>query len=92
MKTSKAYGLKFKLLIVSYITLTPPPPHILKPTRITGNSAPLIDNIFFNSIKYHTVSGNILTDISDHLPNFLIIDECVAKALYYVSKRLFKSR
>ena len=59
-------------------------PHILKPTRITGNSATLIDNIFFNSIKYHTVSGNILTDISDHLPNFLIIDKLNALPKHFI--------
>ena len=50
-------------------------PHILKPTRITHHSATLIDNIFFNSLNYHTISGNLITDISDHLPNFLIIDK-----------------
>jgi len=49
-------------------------PHILKPTRITNHSATLIDNIFFNSIEYQTVSGNLLNDLSDHLPNFLIIE------------------
>ena len=50
-------------------------PHIHKPTRITNHTATLIDNIFLNSIKYHTISGNILSDISDHLPNFLIINQ-----------------
>ena len=50
-------------------------PHIHKPTRTTNHTATLIDNIFFNSIKYHTISGNILSDISDHLPNFLIINQ-----------------
>ena len=49
-------------------------PHILKPTRITNHSTTLIDNIFFNSIDYQTVSGNLLHDLSDHLPNFLIIN------------------
>ena len=48
-------------------------PHILKPTRITNHSTTLID-IFFNSIDYQTVSGNLLHDLSDHLPNFLIIN------------------
>ena len=49
-------------------------PHILKPTRITNHSSTLIDNIFFNSIEYQTVSGNLLYDLTDHLPNFLIIE------------------
>ena len=50
-------------------------PHILKPTRITHHSATLIDNIFFNSVSHHTVSGNIVYDLTDHLPNFLIINK-----------------
>ena len=41
-------------------------PHILKPTRITNHSSTLIDNIFFNSIEYQTVSGNLLYDLTDH--------------------------
>ena len=49
--------------------------HIIKPTRITNHSATLIDHIYFNSLEHHTVSGNLLWDISDHLPNFLIINE-----------------
>ena len=49
-------------------------PHILKPTRITSHSSTLIDNIFFNSIEYQTVSGNLLLDLTDHLPHFLIIE------------------
>ena len=49
-------------------------PHILQPSRITSHSATLIDNIFFNSLEYLTYSGNIFHDLSDHLPNFLIID------------------
>ena len=48
-------------------------PQILKPTRITYHSATLIDNIFFNSLEHHAISGNILCGITDHLPNFLII-------------------
>ena len=50
-------------------------PHILQPTRITNHSATLIDNIFFNSITHHTISGNIIYDLTDHLPNFLIINK-----------------
>ena len=57
-------------------------PHILKPTRITSHSATLIDNIFFNSAEFQTSSGNILHDLSDHLPNFLIISK-----LSYSSKK-----
>jgi exonuclease III len=49
-------------------------PQIIQPTRITDHTATLIDNIFLNSIEYDTMSGNLLTDITDHLPNFLIIN------------------
>ena len=50
-------------------------PQILQPTRITDHSATLIDNIFFNSLEHFTISGNVIYDISDHLPNFLIFDK-----------------
>ena len=59
-------------------------PYTLKPTRITGSSTTFIDNIFFNSITYHTVSGNILTDISDHLLNFLIFDKLNALPKHFI--------
>ena len=49
--------------------------HILQPTRITDHSKTLIDNIFFNSLEHFTISGNIIYDITDHLPNFLIFDK-----------------
>lgn len=46
-------------------------PTITKPTRITENSATLIDNILTNN--YCNVSSKILTtDISDHFPTVLI--------------------
>jgi len=48
-------------------------PHILQPTCITDHSQTLIDNIFFNSLEHLTLSGNIIYDLTDHLPNFLII-------------------
>ena len=47
-------------------------PHILQPTRIINNNKPsLIDNIFLNSIEHDTLSGNLVSKISDHLPNFI---------------------
>ena len=52
-------------------------PQITLPTtRITEKTATLIDNIFTNSNKHNSncVSGNITTYISDHLPQFLIIE------------------
>ncbi len=50
-------------------------PLITHPTRIHANSChSLIDNIFINSLKYETVSGNLIDSVSDHLPNFTFID------------------
>ena len=48
-------------------------PSITKPTRITANSATLIDNIFTNSKSYQ-IPGIIITDVSDHLPVFVTTD------------------
>ena len=50
-------------------------PYILQPTRITHHSVTLIDNILFNSTEHNTVSGNIVFDLTDHLPNFIIINK-----------------
>ena len=48
-------------------------PRIIKPTRITTRSKTLIDNIFFNELQNDIVAGNITTDISDHLTQFVAI-------------------
>lgn len=42
---------------------------ILSPTRITGSTSSLIDNIFTNNYVAHS-SGTISSNISDHLPVF----------------------
>ena len=51
-------------------------PQVTLPTRITEKTATLIDNIFTNSYTHNSncLSGNITTYISDHLPQFLIIE------------------
>ena len=52
-------------------------PSVLHPTRISDTCSTLIDNIFVNSApdsKIH--SGNVLSLISDHLPQFCIIYDC----------------
>ena len=49
-------------------------PQIFQPTRITDHSATLIDNIFFNSIAHFIISGNLIFDLTDHLPNFIILN------------------
>ena len=49
-------------------------PHILQPTRITDHTATLIDNIFFNSSEFFSISGNLVCDLTDHLPIFLLLN------------------
>ena len=52
-------------------------PLISRPTRITSNSATLIDNICTNDPNNCSASGLLFTDISDHLPIFTILsDHC----------------
>ena len=41
-------------------------PHILHPARITDHSSTIIDNTFANDTDYETISGDILTLITDH--------------------------
>ena len=46
----------------------------MRPTRITKESATIIDNIFTNELQRITSSGIIINDMSDHLPIFQICD------------------
>ena len=52
-------------------------PYITRPTRITSHSATLIDHLFLKvsprDIDKSVLSGNFFCDISDHLPNFLVL-------------------
>ena len=50
-------------------------PQIFQPARITDHSATLIDNIFLNSIEHFIISGNLIYDLTDHLPNFIILNK-----------------
>ena len=45
-------------------------PQITSPTRITPRSKTLIDNIFSTNANAETLSGNIVTNISNHLAQF----------------------
>ena len=48
-------------------------PVINKPTRVTKNTATLIDQIITNSLLHRTINTGILKrNISDHFPIFLI--------------------
>ena len=52
-------------------------PTITLPTRFSQNNASVIDHILVkhtpNTIQNKTLTGNIFSDISDHLPNFIMI-------------------
>jgi hypothetical protein len=49
-------------------------PLILSPTRIINDKSSLIDHIMHNGYDGNmSYSGNIYTDISDHLPNYALI-------------------
>ena len=48
-------------------------PRIIKPTRVTLRSQTLIDNIFYTELDKNILAGNITTDISDHLTQFVAI-------------------
>ena len=49
-------------------------PTITKPTRITCDSATLIDNIFINCYNCAYVSRIICADMSDHCPTYISVD------------------
>ena len=47
---------------------------ITLPTRVAGRTATLINNILINSYENKCTCGDITTSVSDHLPQFLIIE------------------
>ena len=57
--------------VISYSFL----PYILHPTRVTEHSATIIDNIFSNITDCKSTSENILCQISDHFPQFIIVEK-----------------
>ena len=48
-------------------------PYIIHPTRVSDHSSTIIDNIFSNICNLNTKSGNILTQVADHFPQFLVV-------------------
>ena len=45
-------------------------PLISNPTRLTSDSATLIDNIFTNNLSQNVLKSVVLNDLSDHMPVF----------------------
>ena len=57
-------------------------PLILLPTRISNSSSTLIDNIFCNvTFNSSIILGNFRSTVSDHLPQFAIIEDFFANSL-----------
>ena len=69
-------------------------PHIyykLHPTRVTDHSATVIGKYLNNNTDHDTYSGNILTNISDHFPQFLVINKInIDHERCSYSKRVFQ--
>ena len=67
---------------------------INKPTRDSGHTAPLIDNIYCNQIPSEsTLSGLFYTDVSDHYPIIHIENKYVDEEKpHKIIKRLFSER
>ena len=63
-------------------------PLITRPTRITPHSKTLIDNIFTNNLEENITSGNLICSISDHLPQFAIIEEIKTEPTTTKQKRI----
>src|SRR4029077_15418609 len=62
-------------------------PTVLLPTRITDHSCTLIDHIYYyeGQCSHKSVrvsSGNLFSDLSDHLPNFICLLKSVSKVNY----------
>ena len=71
-------------------------PCITVPTRITDHSATIIDHIFLKVppkfIQNKCSSGNLITDISDHLPNFTFLDLQIPTIKHRPYIRLFTDK
>ena len=48
-------------------------PCILHPTRVSEHRASIIDNIYTNATNANVTSGNILMQITDHFPQFMVL-------------------
>ena len=70
-------------------------PLITRPTRVTANSATLIDNIFTNHFdkSLQSSEGILVTDITDHYPVFHINRQITTMdSEIYIERRLYNQR
>ena len=54
---------------------------ITSPTRITTDTKTLIDNLFSNDFSSNIISGNLTVGISDHMPQFALVQRDFSKPL-----------
>ena len=74
---------KFYEQMYSYGSL----PQITQPTRVTDNTATIVDNIFTNNMANKILSRNIITDFSDHYSQFVSVSR---DKIDYKSIKMFK--
>ena len=85
LKTEKfQYSQDFLLALKSSYLL----PTIDKPACVHRISASLIDNIFVNNPNQVLISGNIITDVSDHFSQFCIM---TSGRVYLIVKKIEES-
>ena len=53
---------------------------VLQPTRVKEKLKTLIDNIFFNSFEFNTVTGYIIHSISDQSIQFVSLEDFIKSA------------
>ena len=61
-------------------------PLILQPTRVSEKYPTLIDIIFSNNCQYDSVSGNLVSKIADHFPQFSIFQNFFTSKKYKPNK------
>ena len=49
-------------------------PLVLQPTRVTENTATVIDNIFSNNLQEDIIGGNVLLTLSEHCSQFISVN------------------
>ena len=57
----------------------------MEATRITEGSATLIDYIFANTYAMNAMGGNLVSQISDNLPQFLIVNHRMIICFFFKS-------
>ena len=64
-------------------------PKITLPTRITEETATLIGNILINNDVLNCIYGDITTSISDHLPQFIVLNSLLGTSTDEDSSQIF---